>query len=165
MLKRRLSKTAPNNARGAEGALPSWCDGFLVFTCISTQPVGFSCGILCDGFGLYTCHGLPSFHLAGPAVPIAVDKRPPPVSVTSFAPFLFENALSHHVHEIEMPILSHLVAQGPQTCNICRIPCYLRMELVLPGLNPARRQHQSLNCTLLSGWDPACGRWSSGATQ
>ena len=51
--------------------------------------------------------------------------------------FLFENALSHHAHEIEMPIPSHLVAQGPQTCNICGIPCYLRMELVLPGLNPA----------------------------
>ena len=54
--------------------------------------------------------------------------------------FLFENALSHHVHEIEMPIPSHLVAQGPQTCNICRIPCYLRMELVLPGLSLASRQ-------------------------
>ena len=55
--------------------------------------------------------------------------------------FLFENALSHHVHEIEMPIPSHLVAQGAQTCNICRIPCYLRMELFLPGLNPASRQN------------------------
>ena len=39
-----------------------------------------------------------------------------------------------------MPIPSHLVAQGPQTRNIYRIPCYLRVELVLPGLNPASRQ-------------------------
>ena len=54
--------------------------------------------------------------------------------------FLFENALSHHLYEIEMPIPSHLVAQGPQTRNIYRIPCYLRVELVLPGLNPASRQ-------------------------
>ena len=140
MLKRRLSKTAPRDARGAEGALPSWRDGFLVFTCVSTQPVHFSCCILCVMALVFTCvMACPAFIWQVPQCQSRWT-RGPPMSVTSFAPFLFENALSHHVHEIEMPIPSHLVAQGPQTCNICRIPCYFRMELVLPGLNPACRQ-------------------------
>ena len=88
MLKQHLSKITPRDARGAEGALPSWCNGFLIFTGISTQPVGFSCCILCVMALVFTCV------IACPAfiwqVPQCQSRwtRGPPVSVTSFAPFL-----------------------------------------------------------------------------
>ena len=140
---------------------------------------------LSDGFGLYMCHGLPSFHLAGPAVPMA--EAPPWASQALRLSWqLWFLRVSTIVlvrtrltdlpfwERLEPPrwasqerqgegkgkqaplwlalvgrtaILLHSGRMGMDAWHvyICRMPCYLRMELFLPGRNPGYAESSNIN--------------------